>query len=305
MRRQMLENLFVFTQVAEALSFTVAAARLDLSKSAVSTKVKALEADLGMQLLNRSTRSLSLTDAGRTLLADAARVMADAGDAMASLKELAHQPRGRLKVAASVGVGASLIAPLIPAFLDRYPGMGVELSVSQDVVDLSANGFDVALRMSDLVRETDIIWEVCPVSWWAVATPGYLDRRLRPKRPEDLTEHRCILYSWENEQKPVWRFKENAVTHSVAVEGSFRANAAEAVLQVVLNAGGIAILPSFMCAHLVSSGTLIRLLADHAVEGRYATHINAVRPWTPRVPHTVRVFVQYMQRSLLTAGPID
>lgn len=303
MRRQMLENLFVFTHVAEALSFTSAAARLGLSKSAASTKVKALEVDLGIQLLNRSTRSLSLTDAGRTLLAESARALADADDAMASLRERAHQPRGRLRIASSAGIGASLVAPLIPGFLDRYPGMAVELSVSQDVVDLAANGFDVALRMSDLIRDTDTIWELCPVAWWLVASPSYLAGTPQPTRPAELAEHRCILYSWENQQKPVWRLRSGQGINAVAVGGAFRANGAEAILQAALNAGGIAILPSFMCGPLVASGALVRLLQHHTIEGRYATHINAVRPWTPRVPHTVRVFVAYMRDALTSTRP--
>lgn len=298
----MLENLLVFTHVAEAMSFTVASTRLGLSKSAVSTKVKALELDLGVQLLNRSTRSLSLTDAGRMLLTDAARVMADAGDAMASLKALARQPKGRLRVASSSGIGASLIAPLMPAFLERYPGLEVELSVSQDVVDLAANGFDVALRMSDLVRETDTIWQLCAVDWLLVAAPSYLGSFPALRHPTDLGQHRCMLYSWESEHKPVWRFRGG---DNIAVGGSFRANGAEAILQAALCGGGIAILPSFMCAGAVSSGALVRLLADHSIDGRYATHVNAVRPWTPRVPHTVRVFIEYMREAVGTASRMD
>ncbi|WP_240230867.1 LysR family transcriptional regulator [Devosia lacusdianchii] len=303
MRRQMLENLFVFTHVAEALSFTLAAARLGLSKSAASTKVKALEVDLGVQLLNRSTRSLSLTDAGRTLLAESARVMADADDAMTGLKDRAHQPTGHLRIASSAGIGASLIAPLIPAFLDRYPGLAVELSLSQDVVDLAANGFDIALRMSDLIRDTDTIWQLCPVAWWLVASPSYLAGKPHPARPADLVDHRCILYSWENQQKPTWRLRSDQGIDAVAVGGAFRANGAEAILQATLNAGGISILPSFMCGQLVASGALVRLLEHHVVEGRYATHVNAVRPWTPRVPHTVRVFVEYMRQALTSSRP--
>lgn len=295
MQRDLLENLLIFTRIAETRSITRAAERLDLSKAAVSVRLKALERELALQLVNRSTRSLTLTDAGERLLDGMDRMLADAEETLAGLRDLAVEPKGRLRVTASIGVGIGFAAPLIPGFLDRYPAIELDLSTSQDIVDLGAQGFDLALRFGNIVRGTDMAWPVGRVEWHLVASPAYLASRGCPREPADLTAHRCLIYGWQMQHDPAWRFSRDGVDAPAPVKGALKANNGEILLQAALAGGGIAMLSGFSCLRHIASGALVELLPDWAIEGSDAETIYAVRPWSPRVPRTVRAFVDYLQ----------
>ncbi|MGL4287502.1 MAG: LysR family transcriptional regulator [Phreatobacter sp.] len=295
MQLDLIQNLLIFTRVAEARSVTRAAERLGLSKAAVSVRLKALERELALQLVNRSTRSLTLTDAGERLLDGMDRMLADASDTLASVRDLALKPTGRLRITASIGVGISFAAPLIPAFLDRYPEIEVDLSTSQDIADLAAQGFDLALRFGNIIRGTDMAWPVGRVDWHLVASPGYLATHGVPREPADLTRHRCLLYGWQAVHDPAWRFSRDGRHAPAPVRAGFKANNGELLMQAALADGGITMLSGFACRRHIASGALVPLLTDWTIEGSDAEIIFAVRPWSPRVPRTVRAFVDYLQ----------
>ena len=295
MQLDLIENLLIFTRIAETRSITRAAARLGLSKAAVSVRLKALERELALQLVNRSTRSLTLTDAGERLLDGMDRMLADAEETLAGLRDLAVEPKGRLRVTASIGVGVSFAAPLIPGFLDRYPDIELDLSTSQDIADLAAQGFDLALRFANIVRGTDMAWPVGRVEWRLVASPGYLASRGRPQAPADLSSHRCLIYGWQALHEPAWSFARDGLRVPAPVKGALKANNGEILLQAALAGGGIAMLSGFSCDRHIASGALVELLADWTIEGSDAETIYAVRPWSPRVPRTVKAFVDYLQ----------
>ncbi|QCI67132.1 LysR family transcriptional regulator [Phreatobacter stygius] len=289
--------------MAEARSVTRAAERLGLSKAAVSVRLKALERELALQLVNRSTRSLTLTDAGERLLDGMDRMLADASDTLANVRDLALKPTGRLRITASIGVGISFAAPLIPGFLDRYPEIEVELSTSQDIADLAAQGFDLGLRFANIVRGTDMAWPVGRVDWYLVASPGYLARRGVPREPADLAAHRCLLYGWQSVHDPAWRFSRNGQSQPAPVQAAFKANNGELLMQAALEGGGVTMLSGFACRRHVASGALVALLPEWTIEGSDAEIIFAVRPWSARVPRTVRAFVDYLQEIETRASP--
>jgi DNA-binding transcriptional LysR family regulator len=184
-----------FVTVAESGSFSLAAERLHASKSVISRQVSALEAELSARLLHRTTRALTLTEAGRSYLERATRILADLAEANASVGQLQAAPRGRLRVNAPVSFGFLHLAPALPDFLDRYGDVAVELTMNDRFVDLVDEGFDVAVRIGRLEDSSLVARKLAPMRRIVAAAPAYLVRRGTPASPDDLTTHECLCYS--------------------------------------------------------------------------------------------------------------
>src|SRR3977135_2138691 len=200
-----LEGLAIFAKVVEIRSFAGAAAELKLSKATVSKAVSRIEARLGARLINRTSRRLALTDAGRQLTGRAAHILAEGEAAEDAALAQATVPRGLVRQALPIAFGVLHIAPLLPEFLATYSEVSIDLHLSDAMVDLVGEGFDAAIRIANWPDSTLVARRLCGALLYLVGSPAYLNKRGRPKHPVDLSEHRCIGYGHAMTPE-TWRF---------------------------------------------------------------------------------------------------
>ncbi|WP_226893771.1 LysR family transcriptional regulator [Nisaea sediminum] len=292
----MLENLtglVVFAKVVEEGGFSKAAASLGISKSSVSKQVSALEDHLGTRLLNRTTRRFSLTESGTLLYERCQRIVAEVDAAEREAGSLQSKPSGLLRVSAGVSFGRVQLAKLLPGFLFDYPDLSVELVLNDRRVDLVEEGYDVALRIGDLADSSLIARKLCPVRVVTVASPDYLKKRGEPKHPDDLAGHAHLAYSYLNEGMS-WNFRAGDRTQHARISPRALANNGDAILTMAESGGGIAQIPTFICADSVRAGRLKPILCDFepAEFGLYAMY-----PHARNLPLKVRVFVDFLSRK--------
>lgn len=288
-----LQELAVFVRAAESGSFSRAGRELGLSQPSVSRIVGDLEARLGVKLLLRTTRQISLTDAGTLFLERARNILAeveDAADAARGLDSL----RGTIRIAMPVVYGTREIIPRLGSFLAAHPLLRVELGVVDERQDLVSEGADVAIRVGPLddsgfgARRLDLLER------WVVAAPGYLQSRGRPKVPADLAGHDCI-FGPGNFGRDRWVFSHKSSTISVDVRGRIHTNSGPGVFASALAGLGIAIASTAMCRTEVRAGTLVRLLPAYALA---PVPVHAVFPAGPRPSAKVRALVDYLAQQL-------
>jgi len=280
-----------FVTVAECGSFSQAAERLHASKSVISRQVGALEAELGARLLHRTTRALTLTEAGRSYLERATRILADLAEANASVGQLQAAPRGRLRVNAPVSFGFLHLAPALPDFLARYPDVAVELTMNDRFVDLVDEGFDVAVRIGKLEDSSLVARKLAPMRRIVGAAPAYLAQRGTPASPDDLTAHECLCYTNLGPSQE-WRFvRPDGRAWPVEVRGRLHANNGDALRAAALRGFGIAVLPSFLVGRDVQSGALVSVLEDYMPQD---SALYAVYPHARHLSPKVRAFVDFL-----------
>jgi DNA-binding transcriptional LysR family regulator len=285
-----LAGMAVFVRIVEAGSFTAAAHTLGLSKPAVSKQLARLEARLGARLLNRSTRRLSLTEAGTLFHQRCLRLLAEAAEAEQAVAELAEAPRGTLKVAAPMSFGQLHLAPAIAAFLARYPELRIELALDDRVVDLVGEGYDLAIRIAELPPSRLVGRRLAVNRRFVCAAPAYLAARGTPRHPSELARHDCLHYTYLASGTD-WRFAGPDGTISVRVGGRFTANNGDVLRQAAIDGIGIAHLPSFLVGEDLRHGRLLPVLCDFpAVD----TAIYALYPPTRQLPRKVRAFVDFL-----------
>lgn len=289
-----LSDTAMFVQVMESGSFTAAADTLDVSKSAVSKAVSRLEDRLGVRLINRTTRKLSLTEAGEGFLDRASRALADLADAEAEVTEHADQPRGRLRVTAPSYYGAAILTPRLGEFRERYPQIQLELELSNRFVDLVAERMDVAVRMSAPRDSSLVMRSLGRIPMVAAASPDYLERRGRPESPEDLGGHDCLVYSLQDRPRD-WVFgSSEAGTRTIAVTGCFQSNDDHALRQAALEGFGVLRMPKLFLADELASGRLVQLFDDRAMP---PVTLAAVYPSRQDLPAKVRAFVDFLAET--------
>jgi DNA-binding transcriptional LysR family regulator len=255
------EGLAIFAKVVEARSFAGAATELKLSKATVSKAVSRIEARLGARLINRTSRRLALTDAGRQLAGRAAQLLAE-GEALedAALAE-ATGPRGLVRLAAPMSFGLLHVAPLLPEFFATFPEVSIDLHLSDAQVDLVGEGFDAAIRIAVLPDSSLVARRLCEMPRYLVGSPAYLNKHGRPKHPLHLAQHRCITYSYTTTPE-TWRFAEGGKSASVRPTGPLRVNNGDAMLPALVAGTGLGILPEFIVRDALAAGRLEILLSD-------------------------------------------
>lgn len=258
-----LADIAVFVRVVDSGSFTAAAARLDLSKSVVSKHVTRLEEQLGARLLNRTTRRLSLTEAGRLLYERSRKGLAEIEEATFEVSRLQEAPRGALMINAPMSFGILHLAPALPEFLRRYPELTVDMSLDDRQVNVIEEGFDVSVRIAELPDSSLVARRIAPCRHVIVAAPSYLARHGTPQTPEDLRHHNIVTYRYQ-ESALEWHFRgPDAKTTSVAVSGSLAMNNSLALRAALLEGVGITRTPTFVVGQDIREGRLVALLREY------------------------------------------
>lgn len=290
-----LEALAIFAKVVELRSFAAAAEDLNLSKATVSKAVTRLEARLGARLFNRTSRRLALTDAGRALAEPAARVLADAEAAEAQALEQSAAPRGTVRLAVPMSFGLSDVAPILPAFLEAYPDVFVDLHLSDAMVDLIGEGFDMALRIAALPDSSLMARRLRSVKRHLVGSPDYFARRGTPTHPSQLVDHCCLAYAYVPSPE-TWRFTNaSGEEASIRIEGPLKANNASALLPALRAGRGVALQPDFICGPALAEGDLVAVLEDWTPPP-IALHL-VMPPGGPR-PARVEALADFLVRRL-------
>jgi DNA-binding transcriptional LysR family regulator len=286
----LLSRMETFARVAEARSFSAAARRLGLSKGAVSKAIAALEDELGSRLLNRSTRNVTLTEAGEVFLRSCQNIVAEAESAERAVRELAGTPRGLLRVNTSTAFAARWLAPALPAFFERHPGVQVELEGIDSYVDAAHGGWDVVIRFGRLVDSGLITRKLAHMRGVLAASPAYLARRGTPRRPEDLRDHDCVTYSVSNPADR-WALQKKGQRVTVRVGGHLRTNLDAATVAAMVAGQGIGGLPMFAIANELRSGQLQVVLPGWESP---QTVMHALMPLARAGAAKVRAFVDFL-----------
>jgi len=293
-------QVHTLTLLAQLGSFTQVAQRLGLSKSAVSQRITELERSVDQTLVQRTTRSLRLTDAGQQLVDQTAEAFAQIARSVGEVRDLAAAPSGLVRVTASVALGRQHIAPHIETFLQANPGTRIELDVSDRLVTLAHEGFDLAIRHTSSPPDNHVAWKLCDSRSLLVASGGYLRQHGTPKRPEDVSAHACVTYLRPG--PAVWKFERGKAADpervSVAVQGPFRANNSELVREAALAGLGLALLPDFSAAAALRAGRLKEVLPQWRPVGFFGDAIYAIRPWSARTPKPVQALVAHVRAAL-------
>lgn len=295
-----LRALRVFVAVVEQGSFAAAADHLGLSRTAASKHVQDLEAGLGVALLSRTTRSVSLTQTGAAYFERARRILdeIEAADSEASLQT--RTPRGRLRVSVPVSFGFRHLAPRLKAFTGSYPEVHLDLVVSDRQVNLVEEGFDIAIRIGQLADSSLIARRIATTRLILCAAPSYLAARGAPAHPRDLSEHVCLGYPYWSGQN-AWVFdSRDGETHKVPVKNQIWSNNGDLLLNAAISGLGIIRQPDFIVHEALERGALIELLPDLA---RPEIGIHAVYPPASVMPLRLRVFIDHLVETFAADQP--
>lgn len=287
---QDVKDMLLFAHVIKAKSFSAAATQLGVSKSHVSKAVARLEAALGVRLLQRSTRRLSLTEVGSAYLEHCERILEEMALADDTINRLHREPRGTLRISTSVAFGTLHVAPALPGFMAQYPELKVDMTISDRLVDLVEEGYDLALRIVAEPSHNLVARRIAPIRRKICASPAYLARHGAPQRPEDLATHNCLDYTYQSAQG-VWHLQGPAGEQAVAVSGSLRMNDDEALSHAVLGGLGLAMLPTFIAGEALQNGQLVEVLPGYLPVDRF---LYAVYLPDRHLPLKVRAFVDYL-----------
>lgn len=283
--------MIVFAQVVDSRSFSAAAARLGLSKSAVSKQIAKLEDRLGARLLNRTTRTLSPTDAGQDFYERCIRVAREVEEAERAITHLSAEPRGLLRLNAPASFGREYLAPLVPEMLARWPELRIEALFEDRFVDVVAEGFDLVIRITRLQDSSLVARRIASCRRVVCAAPAYLERHGVPRIPADLLQHDCILYSYATDQNE-WEFVgPDGRLETVRVDGRLRANSGEVTLAALRAGAGLALSPDFIVGPEIAAGRLVPLLTEY--ENPFGA-IYAVWPHNRNLAPKVRAVVDFL-----------
>lgn len=293
-----LDGVAAFARVVEAGSFSAAARRLRISKSATSAHVQRLEERLGVRLLHRTTRKISLTEAGAAYYRHCARIVAEAESAEQAARALQREPRGMLSISAPDTFGPMHVAPAIPEFLARFPGLAIDISLSPRHVDLVQEGLDLAIRIGTLKDSPLVVRRLAPSRFVLCAAPAYLKKRGVPRALDDLSGHACFGVSLmpRGDEWHLASAKDgHKGEHRIAAGGVLRSNSADILRAAALSGLGIALLPSWVVGDDLRSGALTRILPGCEPQ---PSAVYAAYPSNRLMSAKVRAFVDHLARRI-------
>ena len=285
------QSFSTFAKVVELGSFAAAAGRLDVSTSAVSRQVADLEAHLEVRLLNRTTRRLSLTEAGQAFYERCVLLLADLEDTEASVRSEAVAPKGTLRVTCGVTFGERYLAPAVAEFAGRHPQVAFDIDLSDRTVDLVEEGFDLAIRIGPVGQQALVARRIGDTQLVCCAAPSYLARRPAPNTPDDLQQHECFAYTYAATAS-AWTFEgPDGARHTPRINFRHRANNGRMLAAMAVAGVGITLEPDFIVATEVRAGRLIRVLPGYEPP---RSPISAVYPSRRHLSAKVRSFVDFL-----------
>jgi DNA-binding transcriptional LysR family regulator len=284
------EGVNEFVAVAETENFTRAAKRLGISTAQVSRQISALEARLSTRLFYRTTRRVSATEAGEIYYQHCRQVLEALEEAERSITNMQLVPRGRLKLTAPVTYGEKSIAPLLNDFLMRYPELEVEVNLTNQTLDLVAEGYDLAVRLGKLEDSTLMARRLASRTLYVCASPAYLSARGTPHSLSELAHHNCLLGNLD-----YWRFQEAGQPRNMRVSGNIRCDSGRALLDAALKGIGIVQLPDYYVKRALDSGALVPLLTHYQEDD---DGIWAVYPHNRHLSPKVRMLLDFFVESL-------
>ncbi|MCC5811761.1 MAG: LysR family transcriptional regulator [Ectothiorhodospiraceae bacterium] len=283
--------LRVFKRVVELNGFTAAARDLGLSNAAVSKNVNALEAFLGARLLTRTTRRMSLTEAGEAYYRRCVRILEDLEEADAMVTSMAASPRGVLRVTAPMSLGLIRLSGVIPRFLARYPEVKIDLNLDDRVVDLIDGGYDIALGTRSTLQDSSLVSRrLGTLPRVVCATPEYLEQHGRPEQPQDLAHHRCLLFSLMPSPNE-WSFQRQGLKETVHVDGPYSVNSSLTIREALLQSVGITLIPKAYVEDALASGKLVTVLDDWQPSEQ---SVYAIFPSARYLSPKVRAFIDFL-----------
>lgn len=285
-----LTSLTVFGRVVECGGFSAAARRLNMSVTMVGNHVQSLEDRLGVRLLNRTTRKVSLTETGKYYYERSSQILADLEEADQAAGALTTTPRGTLKIYCTTALVRFLL-PVISEFMALYPLISLDFSVGERMVDMIEEGYDLAIRTVPPPDSSLVVRKLTPWRHVLVCTPAYLETHPMPKTPAEVAEHNCLQYAYYP-YGDEWRFEDaEGKQQSVKVSGNVVSNSAETLRYLLANGQGIFLGPSFIVFEDIAAGRLVRMMPDYRpVEFT----INAVYPNRSHLPTKVRLFIDLL-----------
>ena len=293
------EHLKVFVEVVQQGSFAAAARKFDIDPSVVTRAITALEKDLGLRLLERTTRQLLLTSAGKVYHESACKLLQDMQRAADEARDLADTPAGVVRVTTSVTYGYTVVLPMLPALREAYPALEIDLLLSDEIVDILAEGVDVALRLRQDSDTSLVGTRLARIRYHVCASPEYVSQHGRPRTPAELAAHDCVRCSLRG-YRTQWKFRAaGGAVEAVNIGGWLICSNSLALHRAALDGVGPALLADWLAGADLAAGRLIDLLPDHEVTP--TDFDNAVwLLYTSRayVPKRVRAFVEFMKQRI-------
>lgn len=296
-----LKRIGVFTRVVETKSFSEAARQLGVAKSAVSKQIAQLEKEVGVRLLNRTTRSLSLTEAGEIYYRHSADIVSRTKIALSELREYQNQPTGTLRISCPVDFGIQHLVPVIKQVRALYPLLKIDLLLEDRVINMVEDGVDLAIRIGWLQDSNLVAKKICETPVIVFASPEYLAQKGTPKTPQDLQQHEWLSLSLFSSPL-TWQFEHRGQKQSVQMHSQLKSNSVAAVLALVKSGQGISALSKFVMQGDIDQGLIQPLLTDYQLP---PTGVYAVYPHREHVPPKVRIFIDFLSKHCHNAAWVN
>lgn len=291
------DDLILFSQVIELGSFSKVAEANNLTSSVVSKRMARLEEEIGAQLLYRTTRKLTLTEAGKVLLNSAKNVKQATQEAMDAVAGFGENITGHIKMSVPSISGDLILADAVAEFCNLHPGLTVDMSLDNRFVDLVADGYDLVIRTGYLEDSSLIARHILDSQWVVCASPSYIAKNGKPIEPIDLTRHNCFQYAYQTTGASDWEFKSDEGNYIVRVSGSFSTDNATALRKAALGGHGIAYVPRCLVYHDIRNGQLVDIFPE--LVGK-KLGIYAVYPFTRQPPNKVKLLIEHIRDRYLT-----
>ncbi|TFH92563.1 LysR family transcriptional regulator [Vibrio ouci] len=290
------DDLILFSQVVEMGSFSKVAEANSLTNSVVSKRIARLEEEIGVQLLYRTTRKLTLTEAGKALTQGAKTVKQATQEAMDAVSGFGENVSGHIKMSVPSISGDLILADAVAEFCNLHPGLSVDMSLDNRFVDLVEGGYDLVIRTGYLEDSSLIARHILDSQWVVCASPAYIARNSKPNEPQDLTLHNCLQYAYQTTGASEWEFKAKQGNYIVKVSGSFSTDNATALRKAALGGHGVAYVPRCLVYHDIRNGQLVDLFPEQVGK---RLGIYAVYPFTRQLPNKVKLLIEHIRTRYL------
>jgi len=291
----LLNGMQLFVKSVETGNFSKLGRQIHMAPSSISRQISALEDKLGVRLLQRSTRNISLTEAGQIYYQRASKILIDIEQAQYAVTQLQANPEGSLRLNVAVPFGEMHIVPLIPKFLEKYPNVKIDLTLEDRTVDLVEERVDLSIRIGRLDDSSLVARKLAANRYVICASKTYFETSGIPHTPEDLSKHNCIIFKHAN----IWHLNQGASLHRIPISGNFQANTGGALFSAAKSGIGIAMLPTWLVGRAIQESKLQQVLSDYepVLANMIDSAVYAIYPASFYLPPKVRVFLDYLVDS--------